>query len=108
MLAEQNMMASTADYGLEKAIEIDFDALLAADETSPMIDSMQKMSRDEIEAIRMAASPAPKPGVKYVTKMVERTVDDNPRFQLFLPNGNSSTGRSLPEAFRTARASRSW
>ncbi len=80
MLAEQNMMASTADYGLEKAIEIDFDALLAADETSPMIDSMQKMSRDEIEAIRMAASPAPKPGVKYVTKMVERTVDDNPRF----------------------------
>jgi hypothetical protein len=80
MMAEQNMMASTADYGLEKAIEIDFDAVLAADDNSPMIDSMQKMSRDEIEAMRMAASPAAKPGVKYVTKLVERTVDDNPKF----------------------------
>ena len=80
MMAEQNMVASTADYGLEKAIEIDFDAVLAADDTSPMIDSMQKMSRDVIEAMRMAASPTPKPGVKYVTKLVERTVDDNPKF----------------------------
>lgn len=80
MMAEQNMVASTADYGLEKAIEIDFDAVLAADDTSPMIDSMQKMSRDEIEAMRMAASPSPKPGMKYVTKIVERTVDDNPKF----------------------------
>ena len=80
MMAEQNMVASTADYGLEKAIEIDFDAVLAADDTSPMIDSMQKMSRDDIEAMRMAASPTPKPGVKYVTKLVERTVDDNPKF----------------------------
>jgi hypothetical protein len=80
MMAEQNMLASTADYGLEKAIEIDFDAVLSADETSPMIDSMQKMSRDEIEAMRMAASPTPKPGVKYVTKLVERTIDDNPKF----------------------------
>ena len=80
MMSEQNMVASTADYGLEKAIEIDFDAVLAADDTSPMIDSMQKMSRDDIEAMRMAASPTPKPGVKYVTKLVERTVDDNPKF----------------------------
>lgn len=80
MMAEQNMVASTADYGLEKAIEIDFDAVLAADDTSPMIDSMQKMSRDDIEAMRMAASPTPNPGVKYVTKLVERTVDDNPKF----------------------------
>lgn len=80
MMANQNMVASTVDYGLEKAIELDFDAVLAADDTSPMIDSMQKMSRDEIEAMRMAASPKPKPGVKYVTKLVERTVDDNPKF----------------------------
>ena len=80
MMSEQNMVASTADYGLEKAIEIDFDAVLAADDTSPMIDSMQKMSRDDIEAMRMAASPTPKPGVKYVTRLVERTVDDNPKF----------------------------
>lgn len=80
MMSEQNMVASTADYGLEKAIEIDFDAVLTADDTSPMIDSMQKMSRDDIEAMRMAASPTPKPGVKYVTKLVERTVDDNPKF----------------------------
>lgn len=80
MMAEQSMMASTVDYGLEKAIEIDFDALLTADETSPTIDSMQKMSRDEIESMRMAASPPPKPGTKYVTKLVKRTVDDNPKF----------------------------
>ena len=80
MMSEQNMVASTADYGLEKAIEIDFDAVLAADENSPMIDSMQKMSREDIEAMRMAESPRPKPGVKYVTKLVERTVDDNPKF----------------------------
>ncbi len=80
MMADQSMVASTADYGLEKAIEIDFDAVLAADDTSPMIDSMQKVSREDIEAMRMAASPTPKPGVKYVTKLVERTVDDNPKF----------------------------
>ena len=80
MMAEQTMVASTADYGLEKAIEIDFDAVLAADDNSPMIDSMQKMSREDIEAMRMAESPSPKPGVKYVTKLVERTVDDNPKF----------------------------
>ena len=80
MMSQQNMMASTADYGLEKAIEIDFDAVLAADDTSPMIDSMQKMSREQIEAMRMTETPAAKPGVKYVTKMVERTIDDNPKF----------------------------
>ncbi|MDE0867299.1 MAG: DUF1553 domain-containing protein, partial [Rubripirellula sp.] len=80
MMSEDTMMASSADYGLEKAIEIDFAAVLAADDTSPMIDSMQKMSREQIEAIRMAASPAPIPGMKYITKLVERTVDDNPKF----------------------------
>ena len=80
MMAEDTMMASSADYGLERAIEIDFDALLSADDTSPMIDSMQKMSREQIEAMRMAASPTPKPGMKYITKLVERTVDDNPKF----------------------------
>ena len=80
MMSEDTMMASSADYGLEKAIEIDFAAVLAADDTSPMIDSMQKMSREQIEAIRMAASPAPIPGMKYITKVVERTVDDNPKF----------------------------
>jgi hypothetical protein len=80
MMSEDTMMASSANYGLEKAIEIDFAAVLAADDTSPMIDSMQKMSREQIEAMRMAASPAPIPGMKYITKLVERTVDDNPKF----------------------------
>ena len=47
-----------------------------------MIDQMKKMSREEVEAMRMAAMPNPKPNPRrrYKTEMVDQTIDDNPKF----------------------------
>ncbi|TWU26641.1 hypothetical protein Pla52o_04940 [Novipirellula galeiformis] len=77
---QDSMMASAENYGLEKAIELDFGELLTVKEDAPMIEAMEKMSRAEIEAMRMKENPKPKLGMKYVTKIVERTIDDNPQF----------------------------
>jgi hypothetical protein len=79
-MSQETMLASTSTYGLEQAIELDFGALLAEKDDAPMIESMQKMSREEIEAMRMKANPKPKLGMKYETKIVEKTIDNNPRF----------------------------
>ena len=76
----QEMMASSENYGLENAIEVDFAALLMQKDDAPMIDTMQKMTKEEIEAMRMKDMPARKPGMKYVTKYVDKTIDDNPKF----------------------------
>ncbi len=80
MEAEGEMLASAANYGLEQAIEVDFNALLTQKEDAPMVDSMRKMTKEEIEAMRMKEMPRRQPGMKYVTKMVEKTIDDNPSF----------------------------
>jgi hypothetical protein len=80
MEAEGEMMASAANYGLERAIEVDFKALLTQKDDAPMVDAMRKMTKEEIEAMRMKEMPRRKPGMKYVTKMVEKTIDDNPQF----------------------------
>lgn len=79
-MGQEAMLVSAENYGLEKAIELDFNALLAAKKEAPMIESMQKTSREEIEAMRMKAEPKPKSGVKYVSKIVEKTIDHNPKF----------------------------
>ena len=74
------MLVSAENYGLEQAIELDFNALLMQKDDAPMVDAMKKMTREEIEAMRMKEMPRRKPGTKYITKMVEETIDDNPLF----------------------------
>ena len=68
-------------YRLEEAIELDFDALLMQDD-EVSLDKMVAKSAEELEAERMAMQRPTKarPGMKYQTKTVTRTVDDNPRF----------------------------
>ncbi len=70
-----------AGYTLEDAIELDFDALLK-DEDEVELDQMVAKSQEELEAERMQMEnqQRPRPGMQYETKIVERTVDDNPRF----------------------------
>ena len=77
---QAEMLVSAENYGLEQAIELDFKALLMPKDDKPMVDSMKKMTRQEIEAMRMKEMPRRKPNMKYVTKMVETTIDDNPLF----------------------------
>ena len=70
-----------AGYTLEDAIELDFDALLE-EEDEVELDRMVAKSQEELEAERMQmeSQRRPRPGMKYETKVVKRTVDDNPRF----------------------------
>ena len=70
-----------AGYTLEDAIELDFDALLK-DEDEVELDVMVAKSQEELEAERMQMENQRRPrvGMKYETKIVQRTVDDNPRF----------------------------
>ena len=80
-MMQGEMMASAANYGLEKSIELDFGALLKPKDDSPIVDSMKKMTRAEIEAMRMKAMPEkPNPRRRYTTKQVKETIDDNPSF----------------------------
>ena len=74
-------MDTGSGYKLEEAIELDFDALLEDDDTVA-IDRMVVKSAEELEAERMAMQrqQTARPGMKYETKIVSRTVDDNPRF----------------------------
>ncbi|MEC9097448.1 MAG: DUF1553 domain-containing protein, partial [Planctomycetota bacterium] len=73
--------AGGAGYTLEDAIELDFDALLQ-EEDEVELDQMVAKSQEQLEAERMQmeAQRRPRPGMKYETKIVQRTVDDNPRF----------------------------
>ena len=73
--------ATGAGYKLEEAIELDFAALLnPGDEVE--LDKMQVKTAEQLEAERMAAmrKVTSRPGMKYETKIVQRTIDDNPRF----------------------------
>lgn len=75
------MQMAAAGYALEDAIELDFDKLLSAKEDDVKVDQMKVMSAEELEAMRMMAqSQKPQPGMKYVTKQLERVYDDNPSF----------------------------
>ena len=79
-MMQGEMLPSAANYGLEQSIELDFASLLSEKEDAPMIDSMKKMTRMEIEAMRMQSMPKPNPRTKYVTKVIEQEIDDNPQF----------------------------
>ncbi|MCA9113528.1 MAG: DUF1553 domain-containing protein [Planctomycetaceae bacterium] len=72
-----------AGYDLEKAIELDFNSLLTADDTeeseSVEVDQMRVMSREELEAMRMAQESARRQA-DYIDRFVKAIVDDNPQF----------------------------
>jgi len=75
------MQMASGGYALEQAIELDFDKLLTANEDDVKVDEMKVMSAEELEAMRMMReNRRPQPGMKYVTKQVERVYDDNPSF----------------------------
>lgn len=80
MSAPMERMAG-GGYALEQAIELDFDKLLTAKDDDVKVDAMKVMSAEELEAMRMLQeNRKPKPGMKYVTKQIERVYDDNPSF----------------------------
>ncbi len=65
-------------YDLETAVEVDFDAVLAAAAEELKLEQMQAASREELEAeMGMAGERAMQ---RYVERFVEVEVDDNPRF----------------------------
>ncbi len=74
----------TGTYGLESAIELDFNSLLKEQEKEDdevALDSMKAMSKEEIEAQRMMAMRATNQmRMEYEEKQVARVVDDNPVF----------------------------
>jgi len=75
------MQMAAAGYALEDAIELDFAKLLTAKEGDVKVDQMKVMSAEELEAMRMMAlNKKPQPGMKYITKQIERVYDDNPSF----------------------------
>jgi hypothetical protein len=69
-------------YALENAIELDFASLLKKKKGGVQVEQMEIMSAEELEAQRMAmmAKTQGGPNAKYVTKIVERVYDDNPKF----------------------------
>jgi len=68
-----------AGYDLEKAIELDFDAVLKAQEEAPEVEQMQMVSKEQLEAEMMARSTR-RPGAQYIDRFVRAVVDDNPVF----------------------------
>jgi hypothetical protein len=68
-------------YDLESTLKLDFDAILTKQERGEL-ESMRAMSDEQIEAERMAAMNKDSQGntMKFITRTVTETVDDNPRF----------------------------
>jgi hypothetical protein len=68
-------------YDLESTLKLDFNAILAKKETAE-IESMRAMSDEQIEAEKMMAMQQDPQGkvMKFTTKTITETVDDNPRF----------------------------
>jgi hypothetical protein len=87
-MATMNAMAATTipagGYGLETAIELDFNSLLKEqefDDEEVALDTMKAMSKEELEAQRMMAMRAANPtSMEYEEKQVARIIDDNPIF----------------------------
>jgi len=68
-------------YDLESTLKLDFNAILTKEERSE-IESMRAMSDQQIEAERMLAMQRESAAnsMKFETKTIVETVDDNPRF----------------------------
>jgi hypothetical protein len=83
-------------YALETAIELDFNALLSADDGEEVaLDRMKAMSKEELETQRMTQmAMSGEAGVEFEYKTVSKTIDDNPVFNSSLrmqspaPNGH--------------------
>jgi hypothetical protein len=74
----QAMVTDASGYDLETAVEVDFDAVLAAAAEELKLEQMQAASREELEAeMNMAGASAMR---RYVERFVEVQIDDNPRF----------------------------
>jgi hypothetical protein len=72
-------MQPAGGYDLERGIEIDFKDVLKKRGEEPKVEAMQAMSNEEIEARQMMEKEG-KTSMKYVTRVVEQTIDDNPKF----------------------------
>jgi len=83
-MAAKPMMAG-GGYSLEDAIELDFSQALADNDDEVSLDKMQVMSKEELEAQRMTQERMTRgEGMEYETKVVERVVDANPKFNTSL------------------------
>ncbi len=77
------VMQADGSYALEDAIELDFGKLLAEqDEPEVEVEAMAVMSKEELEAQRMAMERMNRGGggMEYDEKIVKRVVDENPVF----------------------------
>ncbi|HTN75327.1 MAG TPA: DUF1553 domain-containing protein, partial [Pirellulaceae bacterium] len=88
MMAKPSAMAAKAGgaYALEEAFEVDFKQVLveSAKEDDIKLDEMQAMSREELEAQRMAQQNMMAKSDEYVTTTVKKTFDANPKFNTSL------------------------
>ena len=84
----KDQLASAGGYNLESAIELDFDSILKKnaelnddDATETVaIEKMRVMSKEELEAMRMAQQDRERRNVEYIDHFVKATIDDNPSF----------------------------
>ena len=68
-------------YNLENAIELDFAKLLAKKDDAVVIEKMEVMSSEELEAMRMEEEARNRrAGVQYIDVFTKSTFDDNPTF----------------------------
>ena len=86
MAGPGEMVGGGGEYGLESAIELDFNALLnQPDDEEVALDEMKAMSKEEIEAQRMTQMRMSRASaMEYEEKQVPRVVDDNPVFNTSL------------------------
>lgn len=71
------MARAGGGYDLESAIEVNFDALLKPQDDAPNVEVM-KISDEDMESRKMLMERQAR--TKYVDRVVETTVDDNPLF----------------------------
>ena len=78
--------AGGTGYGLEQAIELDFNALLKEqdEDEEVALDEMKAMSAEELEAQRMMQQRMMRNSMEYDEKVVTRTIDDNPTYKTSL------------------------
>jgi hypothetical protein len=105
MMAARN--AQGGGYALEDAIELDFASLLKKASGGVELDRMRIMTAEELEAQRMQMMKNVPGGsnAKYVTKIIERVYDDNPKFNsTFRMASPAPTGHFVRVFGQTSRA----
>ena len=92
-----------AGYDLERSIEVNFQDVLKKRGEAIDVEAMKAMSNEEIEAMQMQMEAKTKKGVKYVTRIVETTIDDNPQFHQLDADGLAGPGGPFPARLRPDR-----